>query len=625
MSQKTKHILWAMVPILIGIIFVFVITENLNSKKIPSGKIFTDNIFQNKINERKNAENFYFIKNPTKKPRIMAEAYYVGDLNTGEVILEKAKDKEFPIASVSKLMTALISKEYENQEKTVLISKNTLNTEGKNGDLRLNEKIKIGDLIYPLVLESSNDAAEAIASSSDRDSFIKKMNEKTEELGMRKTFFSDPSGLSPYNKSTAYDLFKFSMYLKEKTPELLRISTLKSYKNEKHIWFNNSQFLGISGYQGGKRGFINESKQTSLSLFSVSLGKEGNRDIGIILLRSPDRYKDTQNILEYLNKNVYYGTIADANMDWVKSRDGVLEEKEPSFVTMLFGGDLMLDRGVESSVTKNFGGDFSRLFEKLDILKEADIVFANLEGPASDQGKDLGNLYSFRMSPGVLPALKGAGFLILSVANNHVGDWGRDAYIDTLARLKENEIIYTGGGNNASEAEEPKIVEKNGIKIGFIGFSDVGPDWMASNTDKAGILLANNPRFEEIIKNASGKVDFLVVSFHFGEEYKTKHNQRQESLAHRAIDNGAKIVIGHHPHVVEDTEVYKSGFVAYSLGNFIFDQKFSAETMQGMLLKIELAQNGDMIINKNIVKLNSVFQPEKIIKGESEKIKGTTN
>jgi poly-gamma-glutamate capsule biosynthesis protein CapA/YwtB (metallophosphatase superfamily) len=209
----------------------------------------------------------------------------------------------------------------------------------------------------------------------------------------------------------------------------------------------------------------------------------------------------------------------------------------------------------------------------------------------------------------------------LSVANNHVGDWGRLAYTDTLSHLKENEILYTGGGNNQTEAETPTIIEKYGMKIGFLGFSDKGPTNMEAGIDTAGVLLASNPRFDEIVKQASAKVDYLVVSFHFGEEYQTKHNARQEYLAHRAVDNGAKLVIGSHPHIVQDTEVYKQSYIAYSLGNFIFDQGFSAGTMQGMLLNVKLSIDGNITVRKDIVKLNSAFQPDQLIKGKEEKVK----
>lgn len=618
LKSKFKFFLWILFSILFGIILASFTTKTASYEKLNKKNINQEQIENTKD---KTPKTFYFIKDTSKKPTVSALSYYVGDLDTGETILEKNKDQIFPIASVTKLMTATISLENQDQEELTQISKNALAPYGKNGNLRLNEKIKIGDLIYPLLLESSNDAAQAIALNSGISYFINKMNEKAKNLEMPKTQFLDPSGLSENNKSTALDLFKFAKYLKTDKPELLKITLEKSFNNKKHTWFNTSQFLGLEGYQGGKRGYIDEARETAISFFTLPLGKEGMRNIGIIVLKSPDRYKDVKNILNYLKKNVYYGGEADADMTWVKNKESIANEAEQNFVTLLFGGDVMLDRGVRNSINKNFNGDYSALFKNLDILKKSDITFINLEGPASDQGIDKRNLYSFRMDPSIIPAIKGAGINIVSLANNHMGDWGTNAFSDTLLRLKENEILYTGGGINSKEAEQPIVVEKYGMKIGYLSFSDVGPNNMKASENTPGILLANNPRFEEIINNASGQVDSLIVTFHFGDEYKTIHNKRQEYLAHTAIDNGAKIVIGTHPHVMQDVEVYKGGYIAYSLGNFIFDQYFSTDTMQGMLLEIKLNRDKTMSINKNIVKLNKIFQPETVIKGKEEKVK----
>ncbi len=568
---------------------------------------------------------FYFVKEENVKPKIGAEAYIVGDLNTGEIILAKNPEKKYPIASVSKLMTALVANELttNTDEQVAKVSKKALATYGENGNFKVGEKIKIPDLIYPLLLESSNDAAEIIAEHFGRDTFLSKMNLQAEKLKMSSTSYSDPSGLSEKNQSTVSDLFKLTGYLKQQRENVLAITTNRSYTNKKHTWFSTNQFLREDGYIGGKSGFTDPAKQTVISTFALPLGKESTRPIGIVLLRSNDRKKDVLSILNYLKKNVYYGGQADASADWIKERLDLPDLREPEYVTLAFGGDIMLDRGVRNSVNKNFNGDYSALFEKLALLKKSDIVFANLEGTASDKGSDGGSIYSFRMDPSVIPALKGAGIDIVSVANNHVGDWGRTAYTDTLARLTENEILYTGGGT-LEEAESPKVIEKYGMKIGYLGFSDVGPNWMKVTEANSGLLLASNPRFDEIVANAAKQVDYLVVSFHFGDEYKTTHNKRQEYLAHKAVDAGAKIVIGHHPHVIEDTEVYKNSFIAYSLGNFIFDQKFSEATMQGMLLELKLHRDGSITTKKNIVKLNKVFQPDKIIPGKEEKVKFQT-
>ncbi len=624
--SKLKHILWTIIALCIGILSAFVMTKTFGYEKIPS-KIKT---IETTIQAPDLPKNFYFIKDLNQKPKVSALAYLVGDLDTGEVIMQKNADQKLPIASISKLMTALVATELTGQDDISKISQKALSTLGENGGFYLGEKIKTSELVYPLLLESSNDAAEIIAEQYGRDSFLQKMNQQAEKLEMSSTSYEDPSGLSQNNQSSASDLFKLTGYLNQKKPEILQITTKRSYVYKKHSWYNISQFLHEDGYLGGKSGFTDQAKQTAVSTFVLPLSQSGSRHIAITLLHTPDRYKDIQNLVKYLKKNIYYGGEADANTVWVKEKEGVPEIAEPDFVTLAFAGDIMLDRGVKNSVMKNFGGDYSALFENLDILKKADIAFANLEGPASDQGKDIHNLYSFRMDPSTVPALKGAGFSILSVANNHVGDWGREAYTDTLARLNENEILYTGGGKNSMEAETPTIIEKYGMKIGYLAFSDKGPDSMQATTTETGVLLANNPRFDKIIQNASSKVDYLVVSLHFGEEYQTKHNSRQEFLAHKAIDDGAKIIIGAHPHVVEDTEVYSPrsctqsscmGFIAYSLGNLIFDQYFSANTMQGMLLELKLHKDGSMSITKDIVPLSSAFQPGKIVKGKEEKIK----
>lgn len=284
--------------------------------------------------------------------------------------------------------------------------------------------------------------------------------------------------------------------------------------------------------------------------------------------------------------------------------------------TLFFVGDIMLTRGVESSVTKNFNGDYSKLFDNVSGLKKSDILFANLEGAVSDVGNNVGSKYSFRMNPEILPVLKNAGFDIVSFANNHVGDWNMAAFKDTLTRLEQNGILKTGAGLNKEEASSPTIIEKNGTKFGFLGFTDVGPNWLEAKEDNPGILLASDPNLDVIIKLAKTKCDVLIVSFHWGIEYKLVHNERQESLAHLAVDSGADMVIGHHPHVIEDVEEYKGKPIVYSLGNFIFDQYFSKDTMRGMLFSATFENNQLTGTDQKIIILNKNYQPQGIFTKE---------
>ncbi len=278
---------------------------------------------------------------------------------------------------------------------------------------------------------------------------------------------------------------------------------------------------------------------------------------------------------------------------------------------LLFTGDIMLDRDVRKSVRKNADGDFSFLFKKIEsATQRADITFGNLEGPVSDKGKDTGKLYSFRMPPEALDAIKEAGFDALSLANNHTGDWGRKALEDTILRLKNSNILPVGAGYDINDAVGPKIITKNGLKFAFLGFSDVGPKWLKATDNKPGILIVDDT-FADTIKEVAEKADVLIVSIHFGEEYKKLSNKRQQTLAKTAIDNGARIVIGHHPHVAQEVEKYKDGIIAYSLGNFIFDQNFSKETMRGLMLEVTISPNGKIkSFKKQTTKLNKFFQPE---------------
>ncbi len=285
-------------------------------------------------------------------------------------------------------------------------------------------------------------------------------------------------------------------------------------------------------------------------------------------------------------------------------------EKPDNNVSMIFVGDIMFDRGVLNSVMKNGDGDYAFLFKNADFIKNADISFGNLEGPVSDTGKDLKNLYSFRFEPSAIKALKNSGFDVLSVANNHIGDWGRDAFKDNLLRLINEGFLAVGGGVNKENADSVKIIGKQGIRFGFLAFSDVGPNWLEAGENESGISIVRDELITNLIRSVSQRVDVLVVSFHFGEEYQKNANDRQKKLAHLAIDSGAKIVVGHHPHVVQEVERYKDGVIAYSLGNFIFDQNFSEETMQGLALEVILKGTEIITVKQNKIKINEFLQPE---------------
>lgn len=260
-------------------------------------------------------------------------------------------------------------------------------------------------------------------------------------------------------------------------------------------------------------------------------------------------------------------------------------KKEVKPIKLLFVGDVMFDRGVKRNVDKHLNGDYNLLFQNTSYIQDADIAFLNLEGPAAESGRNVGSIYSFRMDPSVILAVKNAGFDIVSFANNHVGDYTKDAFDETIKRLTDNNLLYIGAGVDYKDAITPKIIEIDGIKFGYLGFTDVGPVWLTAKENSSGTLLANDKNFEQIISNAKKEVDVLIVSFHFGDEY-SPVNDRQKVLAKNAIDNGADIVVGHHAHVIQAIEEYNGKIILYGLGNFIFDQYFSEHTMRGMVAEI---------------------------------------
>ena len=299
------------------------------------------------------------------------------------------------------------------------------------------------------------------------------------------------------------------------------------------------------------------------------------------------------------------------------------EKANKEEITLMLVGDIMLDRGVEYMVEKYDDGDFKFPFLKIaDELKKADILFGNLEGPISDKGTKVGSIYSFRNDPKAIEGLSYAGFDVISLANNHAFDYGREALEDTFLRLKTAGIDYVGAGFNEGEAyggSTPVIKEIEGTKIGFLAYTNLGPETWKATERNSGIAWINENDFEKIkkdIENAKSQADILIVSLHAGEEYAAEPTQFQIEFSKAAIDAGADLVIGHHPHVVQKSEKYKDKWIFYSLGNFVFDQSFSQETMRGKILEI-LIKDGKIneLIPKKI-EINNYFQPEIATKEE---------
>ena len=293
----------------------------------------------------------------------------------------------------------------------------------------------------------------------------------------------------------------------------------------------------------------------------------------------------------------------------------LVPERASSSIKILFTGDLMLDRGVKHYVEKIGAGDYTFPFVKIKIyLDSFDAVIPNLEGPVSDTGVNQGNLYSFRMDPKIFDVFPYANIKAVNVANNHAWDYGRDAFLDTIVRLKEKHIGFFGGGANETEAYAPYVFEANGVRVGILGFTEF-LEFAEANGVGGGIAFTDVEKIKTAIQNAKKKdLDVLIVVYHFGEEYVSEPVLRQKNLAHLAIDEGADLVVGHHPHIIESSETYKGKQVFYSLGNFVFDQGFSKETMTPGFLEMEISKDGiesAVLKNGSMTKYFEVIPPEK--------------
>ncbi len=282
-------------------------------------------------------------------------------------------------------------------------------------------------------------------------------------------------------------------------------------------------------------------------------------------------------------------------------------------VELLFVGDIMLSRSVGAAMQRE--SDFAYPFRLIaDTLASADITFGNLEGPISSRGANQGSIYSFRADPRVIEGLRLAGFDVLSLANNHIMDWGQDALEDTITLLKENNIAPVGAGRNYEEANETKFVEINSpsareIRVGFLAYTNLYPEGLVAGEERPGVSDARLEYVLERVAEARGQADILVVSYHWGEEYATSSSVAQREVARAIIDAGADLVVGHHPHVVQEVEKYKDGWIAYSLGNFVFDQSFSEETMRGLMLRVFIRDEKVSRVEELPIRTSETFQP----------------
>jgi len=270
---------------------------------------------------------------------------------------------------------------------------------------------------------------------------------------------------------------------------------------------------------------------------------------------------------------------------------------------LLLGGDVMLSRDVARRARAAL--DPSAPFRDVaDVLAAADIAFVNLEAPFSDQGPPMSDRgMIFKTEPEMVAGLSLAGIDVVSTANNHARDSGSYGLEFTLDWLAKHGIQATGTGKTAEQAHAGAVIERNGVRFGFLAYTYDANNGNHPDTDVR-IALLDLAQMRRDVEAMARRSSVILVSMHAGYEYQPQPNKQQQEFARSAIDAGAQVVVGHHPHVRQPLEHYGGGVIFYSLGNLVFDQFQRAETQVGSLAEVNF--EGSRLIRAELLTVNIV-------------------
>lgn len=276
-------------------------------------------------------------------------------------------------------------------------------------------------------------------------------------------------------------------------------------------------------------------------------------------------------------------------------------------------GDIMLGgSALETFQKEGYGHPFNE--QTLSLLREGDVNFANLEGPITDGGTPFPDkTFTFRMEPAAAEGLHRAGFNLVSLANNHIMDFGPEGLRDTLRHLQAQGIHFAGAGFDARMARTPARITLKGKRIALLAYSLTFPKAFYATEQNPGSAFAYQEFLREDIPRIREGSDFLIVSFHWGKELARFPEEYQIKVARQAIDLGADAIFGHHPHVLQGIEIYRGRPIFYSLGNFAFSS-YSQKVRTGMMARIHLVD--DRVRRIELFPFN-VFNPEVNVRPQS--------
>lgn len=299
------------------------------------------------------------------------------------------------------------------------------------------------------------------------------------------------------------------------------------------------------------------------------------------IITANDKYADILNDPDYMVENNIY------------AKDAI----SPDEVTITFAGDILFDDNyaVMARVAQN-GGDIAYGIdsELIREMQNTDIMMLNNEFPYSDRGEPLEDKqFTFRANPRTVSYLNELGVDIVSLANNHAYDYGETAFLDTMKTLEDAGILYVGAGHNLQEARRPVCYIMNNIKIAIVSATQIerldNPDTKGATDSTAGVFRCwNGDKLLETVREAAENNDFVIVYLHWGTENVATLDWAQEKQAAEVAEAGADLIIGDHPHCLQQISIVKGVPVVYSLGNFWFNSK----TLDTGMIKVTLSEDG---------------------------------
>lgn len=242
--------------------------------------------------------------------------------------------------------------------------------------------------------------------------------------------------------------------------------------------------------------------------------------------------------------------------------------------TIIIGltGDVMLGRAVNEflDIKRSFSYPWGNV---LPLLKKNDLNIINLETTLTISEKKVPKVFNFKASPDKVECLKIANIGVVNLANNHILDFSVEGLIETIEVLNNAGIKHVGAGMNINEAKKPVIIEKDGIKLGILGYTDYEQNWKATEK-KPGVNLieiGDIKKIKDDILLLKKHVDFIIISIHWGPNMRQRPTEEFKKFAHQIIDSGVNIIHGHSAHIGQGIEVYNSGLILYDTGDFVDD------------------------------------------------------